>query len=527
MGALLGDGELGHSGMKTALLFNTCSMQDPISGVMIEEAYTLLSEGFSVHVAYCAGVQDACYCNPEGNPGICAVCRFCSRKLYAPLRGRIHLHPMGRKASGEVACVNYQYSGNEDIKKIEHKGVFVGYGVLSSYVSLTRDAAPVPTETFRDYFDAQLNMACSYVDACLSLVSDISPNFISVFNGRQMEGRAFVDLAKTRGIRFRCLELIPNQKTSDGFALVSFDNTLPHDIRRNEELMEKVWQAGAEPEEAKIRIGKSFFEKRALGIKLNWFDPSFVGLQKSGALPDGFDPTKKNIAIFNSSEDEFVSVGQEYDGYRVFATQLDGVRFILTHASDPECHFWLRVHPNLKGLKFHFHTDIYGLERDFKNVTVIPPESPVSSYALIQAAEKVVVFGSTMGIEAAYRNKPVVLLAGSYYYHLGVAYTPKTPDEALRMICSSLPPLQNPLACVKFGYYCLREYTRGRTMKHVDLRYNVLSCRWAVGRRAFAYRTLCGSARLMAVVQTLMVRAARKWCRNKYAVPSPVGYRWF
>ena len=63
-------------------------------------------------------------------------------------------------------------------------------------------------------------------------------------------------------------------------------------------------------EKEKIDKAAYFFENRRNGNILSW--KSFTDKQEKRSLPNEFDPVKKNIIIFNSSEFEFASVGPEW-----------------------------------------------------------------------------------------------------------------------------------------------------------------------------------------------------------------------
>lgn len=69
-------------------------------------------------------------------------------------------------------------------------------------------------------------------------------------------------------------------------------------------------------------------------------------------------------------------------------------------------------------------------------------------------AEKIVVFGSSTGVEGTYIKKPIVLLGGSFYYYLDATYNPKSQEEAIHLILSKLEP-KPQLGALKFGYYLM------------------------------------------------------------------------
>ena len=434
------------------------------------------------------------------------------------------------KPSGGVRDMAFEYSDNESIKKLEYRHVFIGHGALANYVSLTRNATPRVDDGFRLYFDHQLNGLCAYVDCVEKVFDDVSPDVVSFVTGRNAEQRPFLDLAKHRNIRFRAAELAATPADSGVLHKVVFENSLPHDITLAGRLIEQVWREGGEADEEKREIGRSFYESRASGVKLNALDLTYTSRFKAGALPPNIDLSRKHLVIFNSSEDEYAAVGQGFDEYAVFPSQFDGIVALMDALKDSDYQVFLRIHPNLMGIDYPFHTDLYALEKRYGNLTVIPPDSPVSSYALLEVADKVVVFGSTIGLESAYRGKPTILLAGAFYYNLGVCYVPRSADEAIALVLDvGLPPKDNVLGAVKCGYYILRQYTLGRPFEHVDIRNLALRPRRIFGSRARygAYMKLWGSRRAMAYVLKKSLHLARKLFGNPLKTADEMSIFWF
>jgi hypothetical protein len=98
------------------------------------------------------------------------------------------------------------------------------------------------------------------------------------------------------------------------------------------------------------------------------------------------------------------------------------------------------MHPNLMGLNFEYLTPLYALKDKYPNVFLIEPESKTDSYALIDKAYKIITFGSTIGVEANYWRKPVILLSKAFYYHADVAYIPKDKSEIFKLLTDDLDP---------------------------------------------------------------------------------------
>ena len=231
-----------------------------------------------------------------------------------------------------------------------------------------------------------------------------------------------------------------------------FFDCLPHDIDFNHERVLRVWDSAAEPLEERLAFGSAFYENRKGGIA-QAENRNYVAGQEKELLPDGWDTTKKNIGIFISSEDEFAAIGDVFDQYAVFQTQEEGIAAILERLGNhPDYHFYIRVHPNLKTVPYSYVTRLQDFGEQYANVTVIDPWSKISTYALIDHADVTLAFGSTVGAEAAYWQRPSIILAGCWYYHLDVGYKPRTLDEVIALLGQKLEP-KSKLDAIKYGYY--------------------------------------------------------------------------
>ena len=72
---------------------------------------------------------------------------------------------------------------------------------------------------------------------------------------------------------------------------------------------------------------------------------------------------------------------------------------------------------------------IHARDPEGRTAEWIAPDAPVNSYDLIESSRVVLPFTSTVGIEAAYLGRPVVLAANNYYESLGFATLCSTPGE--------------------------------------------------------------------------------------------------
>lgn len=498
--------------MKCLVYAPPSSLAEPHFGILLEDAVRLYKEGNEVTFVYCEGECINCIWNPHGDGLYCKMCRHCTKKwMKQLLPAGIRTMPL-KKLDIRERVRNYQ-SVNE-IKGIVYRDVYVGYGVMSNYTSITRDPEPDFSDAVtRTYFDFMLDKAFALTDVFYDLVDELKPDCISLYNGRLIEVRPLFDIALSRKIYLRNNECLGGPRTGDTYHKIIYENNLPHNIPYNTELLQKVWNKDNEPLEEKERKGRDFFERRRKGVPAG--DRVYIGNQKKGLLPADWDDSKRNIVIFNSSEDEFSAVGREFDQYSVFASQLDGIQTILEKFPSEEYHFYLRVHPNLARVNFSYHLDLYELPKRFKNLTVIAAKDPCSTYDLLDAAEKVIVFGSTMGAEAVYWKKPVILLGGAFYYMLDICYTPRTVEDMCEMIAAKLEA-KDSYPAIQYGYYLMNRELLTEPAKYIDYTMKPVKF-FNMTLYVCAYCKVLGSKHIYKALRTFIAWLAGK--RKKIKLP--------
>lgn len=497
------------------LVFNCSSLANPHFGIQMNEAIKLHNENHEVVFSYCSGCMCSCNDNIEANGIICSWCVESRRAGTAILPKAIKKVPLKTIKRKRNIC--FDYNTVKELKCLEYKNVSIGCAVLSSYISITRNPLPdVLEKKTKMYIDNLLSQAVSLTDAVDEMILLYNPDKIVLYNGRLYESRPLVDLAIKYEIEYRCMEVIGGCRMDEAYKIVYFENSLPHDIKANFDKCNETWIRSSLVDEEKCRIGKSFFERRRAGVPAA--DKVYIKNQEKGKLPTNVDSNKKNIVIFNSSEDEFAALGDEFDSYALFQTQYDGIVYILEQFKDNNnFHFYLRIHPNLQNVRHKYHMDLYNLSYQFNNITVISAENSVSTYDLLDIADKVVVFGSTIGVEAAYWGKPVILLGAAFYYYLKVCYIPDSPQHLITLLCQELDPLDKKDA-IKYGYFLLDDAVLPRSAEYIDInpKKNIL-----FGRFVWVYRymKLFRSSLLYKIATVFVYRILSKCTKNKFVLP--------
>lgn len=127
---------------------------------------------------------------------------------------------------------------------------------------------------------------------------------------------------------------------------------------------------------------------------------------------------KKVAGFFTSSQDEFQFLGPEWQ-LHTWESQFEAFDTLMTECENAGYVCYLRVHPNL-ATKAHecFLREREGsaaLARRHPNLVLIWHDDPANTYALLESTDAVVVWDSTVGLEASARGIPVWTCATSRY----------------------------------------------------------------------------------------------------------------
>lgn len=406
-------------------------------------------QGHSVHALVCSASLPACEANTERRLTVCATC--VSRRLdgfgaLSGLGGDLTTHPLLSLTSADWQVLDALPRSFESLTALEEfrfQGAFdAGMAVASTVISILRNPRP-SVEEHAPLIQRLLLTGCAVYLSTRNWIERLRPDEAFVFNGRFVTCRAFFRACQAAGVT--CTIHDRGAKV-DMYAL--FRGHLPHDIAAAERRIRSAW-AAAPVEEAR-EVGRRFYEDRARGIIYNW--RSYTSSQDPSLLPSPWPADRTKIAVFLSSEDEYVAIGPEWRN-PVYSSQWTGLFAILEElGADPGFHVYVRCHPNSAGVTDANFARLAALASRLPNVTVVEPESPVSTYRLLTSCDRVVSFGSTVGIEATFWRKPAVLAGASLFRRLDATYNPTNHEEVIRLLrAADLPPKALD-AALMFGY---------------------------------------------------------------------------
>jgi hypothetical protein len=402
-----------------------------------------LDDGDSITYITCDATMLNCVQNPYKDLSACFRCqakRDKGLKLLSKTVRRqnyLNLNDEERKILQEVPG---EFESLEEIKAYTVDGFDVGMAAVSSLISNIRNPRP-DVKTHKNVLNRFIISALSVYFSMIRYIEENRPDTIINFNGRFAHTRAV--LRACEKTKTRC-QIHERSRNLSKYVLI--DNATPHNIKIAQQNAELLWNNS--DDETRMKYAEQFFQSRLNNQDNNWFSFTKSHVEM---LPDNWDAHKKNIVIFNSSEDEFAAIGKEYDN-PIYLNQIDGIRQLIHSFENLSgYHLYLRIHPNLKRANNPDKAELYTLQG--KNFTLIKAEDEISTYLLLKSCDISITFGSTIGIESAFLNKPSILLGAARHKGMGCNYEPRNHQECIDLILKDkLDPLPS-IGAFKLAFY--------------------------------------------------------------------------
>lgn len=271
----------------------------------------------------------------------------------------------------------------------------------------------VYADTFRRYLEGG-----AYVLRSLQrYYDDFRPDVVVMLNGTFFSHRVAFELARARGVRVVVHErgLLPE-------TLVFNENDTIWDGPRVQQLCE-TWRdiPLAAPE---IMAANAYLHDRRYGKQLAWhaYSPPPQPLEETRERL-ALKPGRKVVTLFTSTQSEASTASWVGAYHDMFAWVQDTVDWF---GRNPDYHLIIRIHPNedhVQGRSTKTLERYQALLRDVPaNVSVVWPRADVSSYTLVDLSSAILVFNSTLGLEAAAtRGIPVGCVSRPMYHGWGFA----------------------------------------------------------------------------------------------------------
>ena len=460
-------------------------LPSPELEILLAKSQDIINKKKKLHIVVCSGLNNyACSLNPYGFKSICVGCKNRLKNGLKKLSGKYNLIETPKVSSDikNFTELNKIFKDKQRLKNFIYKKTDLGLAVYSSYLSLIRD---MDLKGFLSTYSLKklLLTAISLTDFYIEFFKFNKIEKIYLFNGRQSQSRPLLRVANNYKIKINVLEHTTVFANSKGVR--NFANNLPQDISY---ISNKVLSISPILVKKKKQSVHNYFTYKKMGLPINSeINKSFVQYQKKHELPKNWDKKKKNIVFFTSSEDEYVCIGGVYDKLK-FISQTDVILKICNffdRIPNSTFQLWIRSHPNLQEVKWEHNKILDNIQNKYKNINFVSADSNISTYQLMDNAEKVIVFYSSIAIEAAYANKPCILLGRTLYENLGFCYTPKNLRDLKKMIFNPNLKSRRNINLYKWVVFWIKSGTgqkyffgnhkKGYKFKNYVIKFNFLS----------------------------------------------------
>ena len=416
-----------------------------------------LDAGDTVYTMVCKSDLKTCLFNPGNRLILCFYCHSFIKNGLKRIKNKNLKVISYPKMKVDYKVIPSEFQNIDELKRFTLNGVALGLSAASSLIS--RFNREHNLDTIKYEKEVRVEVKNSYY---LSQVferfvfTEIKPDLVYIFNGRISTTGPVVDVCKSNGISF-----ITHERGGQIGHYWLIPGTIPHDVKNAYSEIEKL--SRSLDETTLTNIGSKFYIDRRNKVEQGWY--SFTKHQKIDSLPSSLSKNRKNIMIFNSTIEEFAAVKGWQKPLFLFIDEIEALSSILERfRSDKNKMFYLRIHPNLRGNDNSQIHSLMDLSTKYSNLEIIPPESPIDSYSLLDNSDVVISFGSTIGIEASFWDKPSIQLGMAFYNNLDSVYIPQTVDQLYDLIESDLPLLSKKGA-LKYGVW---ELYRGETYSYFN-----------------------------------------------------------
>lgn len=417
-----------------------------------------LKRGDHVQVEVCFGDKPACDANLNMSDQECARCAFQHMRAIKQGSGRVRVLPACELAGDELQQVRAfacKASNWDELWNLRYEDFDLGVAVLSSLLT-TLANANIDFALQRDRIEALARTGLNIYLSAKRGLQRTRPDYVYVFNGRLVHTRAWLRACQAVGVPFCTYDHGPDLE-----CIRFYQGSTPHSISTFERMAMEHWSKHAGSVEREAQAERFFLKRRG---KQDAIAGAFIARQETGRLPTWWNSKQRWITVYTSSEDEFRAVGAEWKG-GIYPDQYEGVKALAVdkRLERAGIHIAIRLHPRMASYGDEQWRPYLALANG--RVRIIPPNDSCDSYALLEASEKVLSFASTMGVEAAFWGRPVILLGPTFYMRFGVCYVPATHNEVVTLILVPDLPCKPREGALVYGFF---QQTNGERLRHAS-----------------------------------------------------------
>jgi hypothetical protein len=410
-------------------------------------AAALTLRGAEVHTLICDGAMTACAeCEASLYPDIgrfvaegpckdlCRDCAWPAQRVYGELGIKVHrysdwLTPADRAEARRLASeVPYP-----EIPRLKIQGIPAGEhahaGALRFFATGSLEGEPAAEPVLRRYLESAIITAC----ASRRLFRDLGFSSAVLTHGIYVPWGILGEVARQEGVHVSTWNVAYRKRRF----IFSHDDTYHHTLM--EEPRQQWERLDLSP--ARERELTKYLSSRRDGL-FDWIVFHRPRPQDGAQIANrvGIDRSKPVIGLLTNVTWD----AQVHYPANAFPDMLEWlVRTCEYFATRPDLQLLIRVHPGeISGFPPSRQPILHELRKRVPqlspNIKVVPPESDISTYALMSLCNAAIIYGTKMGVELTSVGLPVIVAGEAWIRNKGLTRDASSADEYFRIL-SELP----------------------------------------------------------------------------------------
>ncbi len=401
-------------------------------------AVALTLRGAEVHALLCDGAMTACAeCEASLYPDIdafvrsgpsrdlCRDCRWPAEEVYRQLGITVHRYSDWLSAQERVEAKALASTvPAAEIEAFTLDGMAIGEhayaGALRFFATGSLDDEPHAEAVLRRYLESALLTAY----ATRRLLRTVAFSSAVFTHGIYVPWGIVGEVARHEGVHVSAWNVAYRKRRF----IFSHDDTYHHTLLREPK---EHWE-DLELSDTQDRELMQYLASRREGL-FDWIvfhrpsrqDPDAIAAQV------GLDPSKPVIGLLTNVAWD----AQLHYPANAFPNMLEWlVQTCQYFATRPDLQLLMRVHPaEISGFPPSRQPILSELRKRLPtlppNVFVVPPESGMSTYALMSLCNAAIIYGTKMGVELSSIGQPVIVAGEAWIRNKGITHDASTPDE--------------------------------------------------------------------------------------------------
>ena len=406
-------------------------------------AAALTFRGAEVHALVCDGAMSACAeCEASLYPDIAAfaargpsadLCRDCAwpaERVYSDLGLKLHrytdwLTPAdgaeARRLAAEVPVDAIRAFVLDDLAVGEHAYA----GTLRFFATGSLDTEPAAEPVLRRYLESALVTAF----ASRRLMRTVGFTSMVVTHGIYVPWGIIAEVARAEGVRVSTWNVAYRKRRF----IFSHDDTYHHTLMTEPQ---EHWE-GRELTAAQDRELTKYLASRREGL-FDWIVFHRARRQDAEEIAAriGLDRSRPAIGLLTNVTWD----AQLHYPANAFSNIVEWlVQTCEYFASRPDLQLIVRVHPaEISGFPPSRQPILEELRKRIPslaaNIIVVPPESDMSTYALMSLCNAAIIYGTKMGVELTSVGLPVIAAGEAWIRNKGLTHDASTPADYFRIL---------------------------------------------------------------------------------------------